>query len=336
MTEPLVAAIRNLADDIEFSGVVRIEDDGRIIGEFARGFAHRALAIPNQVDTRFAVASATKGLTALAVMSLVQSGVLDLDASVRGIVGDRLPLVDSGVTIRHLLAHRSGIGDYLDEEALGDIDDHVMGVSVHTLERPSDYVPLLSSHAQVSPPGERFSYNNSGFVILSLIIELVTGSFADTIDQRVLAPAGIVGGGFVRSDDLPVNTALGYLENGRTNIFHLPVIASGDGGIYLTLDDMSAFWSALLAGAIVSKSTVEAMTTAVSEAQNGHQYGLGFWLRDGGERVMLVGMDPGVSFRSSFNRRTNESFTVMSNTSSGAWPVAKRIESHVPIVGDPA
>ena len=84
LTEPLVAAIRNLADDIEFSGAVRIEDGGRIIDEFARGFAHRALAIPNQVDTRFAVASAMKGFTALAVMSLVQSRILARDAPGRG------------------------------------------------------------------------------------------------------------------------------------------------------------------------------------------------------------------------------------------------------------
>ena len=257
----LEAELRECACETDFSGVFRLVSDRRIVDEFATGFANRALEVPNRIDTRFAVASGMKGFTALAVMSLVESGDLALDTRVVTILGDQLPLVDEEVTIRQLLSHRSGIGDYLDEEALGDIDDHVMGVPVHELKRPSDYIPLLRPHPQVSPPGERFAYNNSGYMILSLIVELTTGSFADTVEDRVLAPAGIDDGGFIRSDDLPSNTALGYLENGRTNVFHLPVVGSGDGGIYLTLDDMPKFWSALLTGAIVSGATVETMTT---------------------------------------------------------------------------
>ena len=70
-------------------------------------------------------------------------------------LGPDLPLIDAAVTIEHLLAHRSGIGDYLDEPAVGDVTDYVMPVPVHQLATTQDYVPVLDGHPQVSPPGER-------------------------------------------------------------------------------------------------------------------------------------------------------------------------------------
>ena len=72
---------------------------------------------PNTVDTQFAVASAVKGMTALAVVSLIVDGVLSLDTPARAVLGSDLPLIGDDVTIEHLLSHRSGIGDYLDEDA---------------------------------------------------------------------------------------------------------------------------------------------------------------------------------------------------------------------------
>ena len=93
-----------------FSGVVRADRGGEVVVERAYGFAHRGLGIPNTPATRFAAASGAKGLTALAVMSLVEDGTLTLDAPARSLLGDDLPLIDDAVTIEHLLAHRSGTG----------------------------------------------------------------------------------------------------------------------------------------------------------------------------------------------------------------------------------
>lgn len=318
--------LASVAEANDFGGVVRIEREGQVVVELARGLADRSNQIANRLDTRFATASATKGFTALTIASLAETGELSLDATVRSVVGELLPLVDAGVTIRHLLSHTSGIGDYLDEEALGDIDEHILGVSAHTLERPTDYLPLLVPHAQKRPPGEEFVYNNSGYMILSIIIELIAGSFHDAVRDRVLTPAGVHSGGFFRSDELPPDAALGYLNNGRTNVFHLPVIGGGDGGIYLSLDDVSAFWRAFFGCSIVSESMVELMTTPVHPTKREEEYGLGFWLANGGRKVMLVGMDAGVSFKTSYDRESNASYTVISNTSSDVWALAKWIE----------
>ena len=320
-----IARALHVAEEIGFSGALRVAREDVVIHEFASGFANRAHRIPNQIDTRFATASATKGMTALTVISLVESGDIALEATVRGLVGDVLPMVDERATIADVLSHRSGIGDYLDEEAMGDIDDHALAVPVHTLETASDYLCLVEGHPQVFPPGERFAYNNSGYVILA-IIEQLTGSYHEAVGERVLAPAGVADGGFFRSDELPDNTALGYLENGHTNIFHLPVVGVGDGGIYLTLDDVSSFWKAVFAGGVVSRASVELMTTPTHMGDDGEGYGLGFRLEDGGDLVALEGMDPGISFRSTYRQSTGDMYAVVSNTSPAVWPIAKELD----------
>ena len=255
--------------------------------------------------------------------------MLALDTPVRSILGDALSSVDAAVTIEHLLGHTSGIGDYLDEEAPGDIDDYLLTASAHTLGGPFDYLDLMNANPPVSRPGERFAYNNSGFVILSMVIEQLTGSFHDEVVARVLDRCGMEHSGFFRSDELPANTALGYLEDGRTNIFHLPVIAAGDGGIYLCAADVSRFWEGLMTGKIVSEAIVNRMTTVASKGHVNGAYGLGFWLSPDGAIVWLEGMDPGVSFTSAYHLESGAHYVVLSNTSRGVWPIARQLESRI-------
>ncbi len=321
-----LSAVTRRAELTGFSGVVRLARAGEPVLEFAMGLADRRNHVPVEIETRFGSASATKGLTALTIVSLIETGELSMDTTIRSVVGDALPLVDAAVTIEHLLGHTSGVGDYLDEEALGDIDDYVLPVPPHTLTRPSDYFDILNAHPQVSSPGERFAYNNSGYVMLSIVVEMVAGSYHDAVQERVLGPARMHRAGFFRSDDLPGATALGYLQDGRTNVFHLPVIGVGDGGVYLDLDGVTAFWTALFHGDIVSSDHVAEMTTAHHPVADDRSYGLGFWLSPDARTVALVGMDAGVSFRTAFNKDSRSHYTVMSNTSAGMWPLAEELE----------
>lgn len=322
--------LEELAITADFSGVARVQYRGEVVSEFACGHADRANGRVNNLETRFGVASGAKPLTALTIMSLVESGQLALDTTVRSVVAGDLPNVDQAVTIDHLLTHRSGVGDYLDEEAIGDIDDYLLGrLSAHILETVSDYLPLLNAHEQQRMPGERFAYNNSGFVMLSLVIETLAGSFHRAVRDRVLSTAGMPEAGFFRSDDLPANTALGYLENGRSNVFHLPVIGTGDGGVFLTLEDTVVFWDALFTGRIVSLESVAAMTAEVSVHDETRSYGKGFWLGPGADHVWIEGMDAGVSFQSGVFRDADVRYSVLSNTSSGAWPLVAAIRDAV-------
>ncbi|HEY6836800.1 MAG TPA: serine hydrolase domain-containing protein [Gaiellaceae bacterium] len=321
----------DLASETAFSGVVRIDRGGEIELARAYGLAHRAFGIPNEVDTRFGIASGAKGFTALAVVSLIEEGVLELSTTARSVLGDDLPLIDDGVTVEHLLSHRSGIGDYLDEEADRELDDYAMPVPVHELAATEDYLAVLDGHAAKFAPGERFAYCNGGFVVLALIAERASGvPFHELVEQRVCRPAGITDTEFLRSDELPARTATGYVEvNGewRTNVLHLPVRGSGDGGIYSTAADVSSLWQALFAGRIVSGDWVAEMVRPRSDAPaHSKRYGLGFWLHASADAVILEGCDAGVSFRSLHDPGAQVTLTVISNTGDGAWPIARHLE----------
>ena len=221
--------------------------------------AHRGHGIPNSVDSQLAIASGGKGLTALAVLSLVEEGRLDLGTSARSVLGC-----------------------------------------------------------------------NGGYVVLALIAERAAGiPFADLVRQRVCGPAGMADTEFLRSDEPNARAALGYLglEGLRTNVLHLPVRGNGDGGVYSTLADMSSLWSAFLGGRIVSSELVAEMVRPRSDVPEvSKRYGLGFWLHASGPAVMLEGMDAGVSFRSVHDPSRPAGHTVISNTTDGAWPLARYLD----------
>jgi len=323
--------LRELAQVERFNGVISIVRQGEELFSLARGYAHRAHKRPNATDTMFATASATKGLTALGVVSLVESGQLDFDTTLVSLLGDSLPLVDSAVTIEHLLGHTSGVGDYLDEEAIDDIDDYLLTVYAHALNVPDDYLPMLRGHEQKTAPGATFAYNNGGYVLLALAIEAASGQgYHEVLQERVLDPAGMTDTAFLRSDNLPSRAALGYLKSGHTNVFHLPVVGVGDGGVYSTVADVQRLWRALFDGAIVSLGMAEHMTRRRNDPPNeDFGYGLGFWLHRDNGAVVLEGMDAGVSFRSLYHRPSGVGYTVMSNTSTDVWPVVRYLSGQL-------
>ncbi|HVF05673.1 MAG TPA: serine hydrolase domain-containing protein [Frankiaceae bacterium] len=324
----LEESIDEVAARTGFSGAVRVDRGGDVWAK-AYGLAHRGWSIPNAVDTRFGIASGTKGLTALAVMSLVDEGRLDLSTTARSVLGVDLPLVDDAVTVEHLLAHRSGIGDYFDEDAVESMTDYVMPVPVHRLATTGDYLAVLDGHPQQFAPGTRFAYNNGGYVVLALIAERVSGTpFEALVRTRVTEPAGMVDTEFLRSDEPAERVALGYLDpqSLRTNVLHLPVRGSGDGGICTTAADVAALWSALFARRIVPADRVACMVRPRSDVPaESARYGLGFWLHPTGDSVTLDGADAGMSFRSVHDPATGTTHTVLSNTTDGAWPVARRL-----------
>ncbi len=322
----LEAEMDRIAFDTGLSGVVHVQRGAQPILLEAYGLADRARSIPNTVDTQFGIASGTKAFTALVIVDLIRSGRLGLDTPIRSLLGDDLPLVRDDVTMEHLLAHRSGIGDYFGE-AEHDLTEYVLRVPVHELDTTEGYLPLLDGRPSVFEPDARFEYNNSGYVLLALLAERVAGAeFHDLVRRIVCERAGLRNTAFLRSDELPTRAAMGYLwaDHPRTNVFHLPVRGSGDGGLYSTASDVHAFWQALFAGAIVPLDWVNEMVRPRSHIPaEPSRYGLGFWLDATGDGVFIEGCDSGVSFRSVHDRRTDLTATVLSNTTDGAWPIAR-------------
>ena len=326
----LEASVDRIVSETGFSGVVRVDRDDEVLLATAYGFAHRGFGVANTVDTRFAIASGTKGFTALTVMSLIEEGRLALTTTARSVLGEDLPLIDDAVTIEQLLAHRSGIGDYFDEEIDRPIADHVLDVPVHELATIEDYVRVLDGYPMKFPPGERFSYCNGGYVVLALIAERTVGtSFHDLVMQRVCEPAGAADTSFLRSDELPGRTALGYLDadGDRTNVLHLPV------GEQAT------------AGSSRPRPTSSRSGTRCSRDGSSRRTGSPRWCgptATSRRRRLATAWGSGSTRRATWSSSTAttracrsrptttrtrvSSTTVLSNTSEGAWPIAEHLD----------
>jgi CubicO group peptidase (beta-lactamase class C family) len=332
----LAAVLDEVASSSDFTGVVRVDLVGEPSLERAYGLAERAHGIAMTPDTRIGVASGAKAFTAMAVLRLVEDGVLSLGTRARDLLGGDLPLVDDGVTVEHLLSHRSGIGDYLDEDELDDATAYLMPVPVHRLDGAESYLAVLDGFPQKFPPGSDFSYCNGGYCVLALLAERAAGEpFHELVGGHVIERAGLQRTAYLRSDELPGDAALGYLNEGpRTNVLHLPVVGGGDGGIFTTAGDVHALWAALDDERLLSADTRESSYRSRSALEQGVDdgYGLGVWRR--GAAVALEGADAGASFRSEHvpGRWT---WSVLSNVTEGAWPVVRRLHEQLVGAGPP-
>ena len=326
-TAELRETMDSLAVDDDFSGVVSVRVGDEIAFEAAYGFADRAGGRPNKLSTRFGLASGSKAFTALTVMRLVENRRIALSTTARSLLGTDLPLVDSGVTVEHLLAHRSGIGDYLDETLLDDVEVWPFELASDALMTTPDYLPLLDGRPQTFAPGTRFAYCNGGYVLLASLCERVAGTpYVELVQRHVLEPADLRSTAFLDLLRLPIDAALGYLADGRPNTANLPRRGSGDGGCASTVADLARFWRAFFAGSIVGIGSVRTMIAPRGDAPSeGKRYGLGFWLDQTNDSVSIEGFDAGVSFRSTHDPGRGLTATVISNSTYGAGPMLRAL-----------
>jgi len=332
-------AIAQARDTEPFSGVVSVEHAGETLLSRGYGFANRADAILNAASTRFAQASGSKTLTAVAVGRLVEEGHVAFDSRMADCLEIWPSTFDAGVTIHHLLTHTSGVPDYFDEEGDDDFEALWATLPTYRVRTPSDVFPLFAGKPMKFPPGERFSYCNAGFVLLGLLIEQHTGMpFSVYVEAEVLATAGMHDSGYFAFDRLPPSTASNYLtdedpDDPRTNIFTVPVVGQPDGGAFITAPDMASFWSALSAHRLLTPATTEQMLNArVATGRRDDHYGYGVWIETNTTGSLIYraeGMDPGVSFVSDMWMPDNLSITVISNTDGSAWPIYRAIEGAI-------
>ncbi len=331
MTDKLHEQLQQKTKTIEFSGTAQVFYKTHNVFKIAKGYRNRAEELPITDSTRFGIASGTKFFTALGIMRLVEEGKCQLDDPAFSYIKTPFANDNQNVTIRQLLTHTSGIPDYFDESMLDDENNLFLDIPWYDLKKPSDYLPLMPNRPMEFTPGSKFKYNNSAFVLLAVIIEELTGDYFEWIQDQIFTKASMTHSGAYAFNQLPSNTALGYIEEDdgtvKTNIYHLPIIAGGDGGMYTNLKDMALFWEALLAGDIVKKSTLNDMITPHYTSDK-ITYGLGVWLErfDDTYTITFSGEDAGVSFKTAYYPKRDITFTVMSNTHDGAWPMVKAIE----------
>lgn len=320
-----------------FRGNVMLIRNGEVICEYSGGFSDLANEIPNTTDTRFATASAGKAFVATGILQLIESGRLDFEDTIGELLDIDLHSIDPGVTVRQLLNHTSGIPDYFDESVMSDYEELWESFPNYKIRSNRDLLPLFIDKPMMYPKGERFQYNNSGYVMLALIIEAVEHmAFDDYLKKNVFDVCDMESTGYFELDRLPSKCASNYIycpetNSYRTNIFSVDAKGTGAGGAFVTLKDVVNFWKALTEHKLLSKEMTEMMFAKQSgdgsDPEEGW-YGYGVWLidnPDGEDYVYFQGCDPGVSFISEYNPNNGMISAAVSNYGDNVWELMRNI-----------
>ena len=312
------------AEKIRFSGNLSIYRQGQNIYGQSFGYRDQANKILNDADTRFGMASGTKLFTALGILKLIADGVLKLSTTVFDIFGRDLGFVHPEASIGSLLSHRSGIYDYYDEEVITDFDNFTVEIPWCQLATPSDYLPLFQSRPMKFNPLERVSYSNGGYVFLGIIIEKLTGQlYRSYITDKVFKLANMAFSGFFAFNELPANTANGYISTNagsKTNIYQLPIRGGGDGGAYTNSADMLKLWTQLFAFEVIPEEILSRLLHKEVEIWPGQDYGLGLYLSRFAnfDSCYTSGCDAGVGCISLYVPEIELNINVFSNLTDGA------------------
>ncbi|AZV59902.1 serine hydrolase domain-containing protein [Peribacillus frigoritolerans] len=330
--------IEATSKEIEFSGVISVKAGDDLIHSSAHGYSNRADEIMNTTETRFGIASGCKLFTAIAICQLVQKGKLRFDSKLKDCVRIVFPNFNQNVTIHHLLTHTSGIPDYFDEEVMDDFEELWQNNPMYHVKGLKDFLPMFQGEVMMFQPGGRFHYNNSGYILLGLIVEELTGlEFTEYIDKNIFLPCEMKNSGYFSMDQLPKNTALGYIdeENGawRTNVYSLPIKGSADGGAFITTSDMFRFWDGLFSNKLLNQEyTNLLLETHIATEDEGEYYGYGIWIHKKNDAIFkyhLMGYDPGVSFNSAVYPEKRLRTVITSNKGRGPYHITRAIEKEL-------
>ncbi|ALC92347.1 penicillin-binding protein [Bacillus sp. FJAT-18017] len=334
----MINSISDIQSNNKFSGTVLVKANENVLADISFGYANRSEQIKNNANTRYGIASGCKLFTAIAVCQLVEMGKLSFDMKLKDCLDIDFSNFDSDITIHHLLTHTSGIPDYFDEEVMDDFEELWVSNPMYKIRSLKNFLPLFQDMPMKFKAGERFSYNNAGYILLGLIIEKASQlDFAEYIQEHIFKKAGMEGAGYFEFDALPPNTAVGYIDypdgTWKTNIYSLPVKGGSDGGAYVTVVDMVKLWETLMSNGLLSKDYTQLLLNPyVQVGDEDHFYGLGVWIEKKGTDILkyhVMGYDPGVSFHSAFYPENSSTVVVCSNKSNGAYKIFKGIEDEL-------
>ena len=290
-----------------FSGYIAVTRDGKPIYARAYGKANRESGAVADADTRFRIGSITKQFTATCVMQLAEKGKLEVDDPLRKYLPD-YPKSGDKVTLHHLLTHTSGIPSFTDDEALMKVRG--------TRHTQAEVLATFKDKPLEFEPGERFAYSNSGYFLLGLVIEKVSGqSYEAYLQEHVLGPAGMKRSSTIDAEDAP-NTAVGYdnddddkIERAHGVDMSLPFSA---GALRSTASDLFA-WDRALAGNLLL--TDAAKQRMYSPEKDNYAYGWVVWTEDGRK---IAGHDGGIDgFASSYRRIPEERLVLVALANHG-------------------
>ncbi len=247
--------LQSYANKNMFTGSVLVAKGGKVLLSKGYGMANYSDNVPNTATTKFKLASVSKQFTAMAIMMLQEKGTLSVDDKLSKYIPD-YPKGDS-ITIHHLVTHTSGIKDFTSLPVF----DSIMTLPM-TLDKEISYFKTKPLDFN---PGSKHQYSNSGYLLLSYIIEKASGKkYGVFMKENIFDPLGMKNTGLYDNGEVLQHVALGYSEEGEklVNAQYIDMsIPSGAGALYSTVEDMYLWDRALYTEKLVSKASMEKITT---------------------------------------------------------------------------
>lgn len=301
-----------------FWGNVLVAQQGKIIFQNSYGFADNERQIKNDAGTLFSLASVTKAITATAIFKLHEEGKLSVydrvDKYIPGFINDK---TDS-LTILNLLNHTSGM-----EANIAHSDDFSKEASTHPDKEVVTLEQLIDSHRGTklkSRPGDRYDYNNYGYILLAYLIEQASGmDYLSYLEKSVFSGAGMIETSLQKN--LPRPHAVGYYGIGTDNIIPVkdevnPSWLMGAAGLYSSTPDLYNFVKAVFSCSLFSRQTLNLMTDTCINIHKGDIFWTAGWQKesiDGHEIYSHCGSIWGFSTRISYVPDKDLTVIVLSN-----------------------
>lgn len=246
----------------QFNGTVLVAEKGQVIFKKGYGMANREWKIANTPDTKFRLGSITKQFTAMLIMQLVERGKLKVDGKITDYLPDYPKATGDKITIHHLLTHTSGIPSYTGFPRFFE----TMSRDPYT---PQAFVKKFADLPLEFEPGSKFSYDNSGYFLLGVIIEKITGkAYADVLKENITTPLQMNNTGYDLAGPILAKRAAGYEKRngGYVNAPYLDMsIPYAAGSLYSTVEDLYRWDQALYSDKLLSASAKATMFTPYLE-----------------------------------------------------------------------
>ncbi len=322
-------SIDSLHEIHEFNGNILLAKNGVKIYEKSIGFTDSTTSNKLTPASAFNLASISKTFTSSMILIFVQEGKLKIDDHISKYIAD-FPY--KNITIRHLLNHTHGMVEYFDwvKDTLN-INDTIGN---HKL------LALLAQHkpALVSVPGEKFSYCNTGYAVLSVVLESISGmTYSELFKNKITQPLGLRQT-YIQTVNMPTSPrsrvyGMKY-QHGKWNSFDLTSLDEvvGDGNIYSTVGDLLKWDQALRNGKVLKPEILqEAYTPAIVQGKPKMVYGFGWIINEPGKKVSHSGSWNG--FKNNLVRDLQNGYTIisLSNGTAGmpAWKLQQEFEKEI-------
>jgi CubicO group peptidase (beta-lactamase class C family) len=306
----------------KFNGSVLVSDQGKVIYKKGFGMANMEWDIPNQPNTKHRLGSITKQFTAMLILQLVAEGKLDLQAPITNYLTDYPKASGDIITSHHLLTHTSGIPNYTSFPTF-------MEDNSRNPYTPEEFVKMFADKELDFTPGEKFSYSNSGYFLLGVLIEKLSGkSYEQMLQDKIFIPLNMKDSGYDNHEDILKNRATGYEKQGRDyiNSSYLDMsIPYAAGSIYSTVEDLFKWDQSLYTTEILSKNYMtlyfEPQISAWGNSHYAYGWGVGYaQIGNSTDSILAIGHGGGINgFNTNISRTTsNNSLIVLLNNTGGA------------------